>query len=713
MRRVPLVKQRESADCGVAALQMIFLYYKKRVDINKLKQCVGTDCLGTTMRGLEKGAKLANFDTKVIKIKDGELKKGFTLPAIAHITLSNGGTHYVVVTKIKKNYVYYNDPIGKRRKIELKQFIMINDGVFMLLYPNNDQIDESLISNGNNKVYQLYFNLLKKQKMIVIQSIIISLIITGLGILFSFFNKYLMDEIIPYKLESTLLLYCITFLILYVLNHFLTFVRSVFLLYLSQKLDLDLVLDYFNHILRLPMSFFQIKRVGDIITRFTDSMTIKNILLEVTLGILIDIISLSIAMIILMNISTQLFFTICVIVLFNAILIYLFKKPYEYFNKKSMELNAKLNSTLIEAISNIETVKAHSYENIILEKIEDDFIPTLRLGFKQGMVSNVQAILAGLLNSIGSLIITYVGVNLIFKGNISIGTYLSFISLSSYFMSPIMRFIALQLQIQEVQIAAERMNELLQFEKEKNSEIMVDNIKELSLFNVSFRYGERKDILKNINLTIKQGEKIAIIGKNGSGKSTLLKLIMGLCINDNGEIKVNGLNMKDVDILNLRKHISYVPQKSELFTGTVKENLCMDNSSSLENIITICKKLGCDEFISRLPHRYSTVLTEQLNISSGEKQKIALARAIIYDSEVLLLDEATSNMDLKSEKEIFEVIFDLYRNKTVLVVSHRISSIKNFEKIIVLNNGEIEAIGNHKELLEKSNVYKDLVANGV
>ncbi|MCR1961366.1 hypothetical protein CWE04_03150 [Thomasclavelia cocleata] len=445
MRRVPLVKQRESTDCGVSALQMIFLYYKKNIDINKLRRSVGTDYLGTSIRGLEKGARLANFEVKIIKIKENDLQKGFTLPAIAHITLSNGGTHYIVITKIRKKYVFFNDPIGKRKKITISDFNLISDGIFMLLYPKNNQIDESLILNKENKVYKLYYNLLKKQKLIVIQTIIASLIFTGLGIIFSFFNKYLMDEIIPYKLETTVLLYCIVFFILYLLNHFLIFIRSVFLLYLSQKLDLDIVLDYFNHILKLPMNFFQLKRVGDIITRFTDSMTIKTILLEVTLGILIDIVSLSIAMIILINLNVKLFVIICIVVFLNALLIYLFKKPYEHFNKKSMELNAKLNSTIIEAISNIETVKAHSYENVLLERIEEDFIPTLRLIFKQGILTNVQAVLAGVLNSIGNLILTYIGVNLIFKNEMSIGTYLSFISLSSYFMSPILRFISLQL----------------------------------------------------------------------------------------------------------------------------------------------------------------------------------------------------------------------------------------------------------------------------
>lgn len=713
MRRVPLVKQRESTDCGVAALQMVFLYYNKHIDINKLRQCVGTDSLGTSMRGLEKGAKLANFEVKIIKIKDRNLKKGFTLPSIAHIMLSNGGTHYVVVTKIKNNHVYFNDPVGIRKKITIKDFNLISDGIFMLLYPESSQVDESLIGDKKNKVYKLYYNLLKKQKGIVIQAIIASLLLTGLGIIFSFFNKYLMDEIIPYKLESTLLLYCIVFFILYLLNHFLTFIRSVFLLYLSQKLDLDIVLDYFKHILRLPMNFFEIKRVGDIITRFTDSMTIKTILLEVTLGILIDVISLIISMIILMNISIELFVIICIVALFNAILIYLFKKPYENFNKKSMELNAKLNSTLIEAISNIETVKAHSYENILLEKIEEDFIPTLRLSFKQGMVTNIQSILAGLFNSIGNLILTYIGVKLIFKGDMSIGTYLSFISLSSFFMSPIMRFIALQLQIQEVQIASDRMNELLQFEEEKRSGVIVDKINEISFSNVSLRYGERKKVLNNINLTIKQGEKVAIVGKNGSGKSTLLKLLMGIRLNDQGEVKFNGLNLEDIDILNLRKNMSYIPQKADLFTGTVKDNLCMNSSVSFDKMISICKMLGCDDFISKLPHRYLTILTENINISSGEKQKIALARGVINDADILLMDESTSNMDLISEKLMYDSILEYYNNRTVIVVSHRVASIKNFDKIVVLNNGEIEAIGEHRNLLEISNTYKELVRYGV
>ena len=484
------------------------------------------------------------------------------------------------------------------------------------------------------------------------------------------------------------------------------------MLYLSQKLDLDIVLDYFNHILKLPMNFFQLKRVGDIITRFTDSMTIKTILLEVTLGILIDIVSLSIAMIILINLNVKLFVIICIVVFLNALLIYLFKKPYEHFNKKSMELNAKLNSTIIEAISNIETVKAHSYENVLLERIEEDFIPTLRLTFKQGILTNVQAVLAGVLNSIGNLILTYIGVNLIFKNEMSIGTYLSFISLSSYFMSPILRFISLQLQIQEVQIASDRMNELLQFEEEKNSGITINKINEISLSNVSFRYGERKNTLTDINLNIKHGEKVAIVGKSGCGKSTLLKLFVRICVHDQGEIKFNGLNIKDIDILSLRKKISYVPQKAEIFTGTVKENLCMNNKVNIEKIISVCKKIGCDEFISNLPHRYSTILTENINISSGEKQKIALARGVINDADILLMDESTSNMDLISEKIIYDNILEYYSDKTVVVVSHRVSSIKDFKKIIVLNNGKIEAIGDHKKLLEMSNTYRKLVKYG-
>ena len=289
---------------------------------------------------------------------------------------------------------------------------------------------------------------------------------------------------------------------------------------------------------------------------------------------------------------------------------------------------------------------------------------------------------------------------------------MAFMSLSSYFTSPISSLIGLQMQIQEASIAMKRMSELYEIEPEQKdktnliSEFSIDG--SVNIENLTFRYGSRAPVLKNINLKIKSGEKIALVGECGGGKTTLAKLILGLWQSEEGKISIGEYNIEELNKAILRQQIAYVPQNIELFTGTIEENLKIGKpDATYEEIKSACKKAGCSDFIEKMPCKYATFLEEAgANLSGGERQRIALARALLKNPQILILDEATSNLDFVSEANIYDMLFNL--KCTLIIIAHRISTIRRCDKVYVIDKNTIAETGTHDELLKQNGVYSKI-----
>lgn len=712
-----LVKQHDITDCAAACLATVCMYYKKEITITKLRDILGTDIKGTTLAGLESGAKRLGFDTRAIRVDKEGFKDKYTLPVIAHIITKEGLSHFVIVHKVKKEEVVILDPAKGKEKKNIDEFFKTFDGVLLLLIPNNEFNPGKINGQG---MLSKFIKLLTPQKSLFIYSIIASVILTILGIASAFFNKILMDEILPYNLKNQLNIFAIGFLVLGITQIGLGAIRQHMLLYLSQKIDIPLLLGYFKHVYKLPMEFFGTRKVGDILTRFRDAFTIKNILTSVSLSLIMDIILAAVSASILYVMNEKLFIVILVLTIISALLIYIFKGPYKKINLEQMEAGARLNSHIIESLKGIETIKVHAAEEKSIEKLEIEYIRNLKIAFKEGVLSNIQGSISGAVSTIGNLVLMYMGARMIMNGDITLGSLMAFSTLSRYFMDPIGRLIGLQLSIQEASISLKRISEIYEVEKEqednKVEKIKIERIDgDIELNNITFRYGSRSPILKDISIKIPKGKKVALVGESGSGKTTISKLLLKYYTPEEGEININGYNIEELDLYNLRENISYVPQNVELFSGSIKENITLGKSNaSYEEIKAACENAGCREFIEKLPGKYGTFLEEAGGgLSGGEKQRIALARALIKKPSFLILDEATSNLDFISESKIFDTLFKKGKNITMLMIAHRLSTIRSCDIIYVMDKGKIVEEGDHESLLKKRGYYYKLYISQV
>lgn len=717
MRYNYLVKQHDITDCAAACIATVCMYYKKEITITKLRDILGTDIKGTTLLGLEDGAKKLGFDTRAIRVDKEGFKQKFTLPAIAHVITKEGLSHFVIVHKIKKEEVIILDPAKGKEKKKIDEFFKIFDGVLLLLIPNNEFNPGKIKGQG---ILSKFIQLLLPQKSLFIYSIVVSAILTVLGIASAFFNKILMDEILPYNLKNQLNIFVIGFLLLAITQIGLGAIRQHMLLYLSQKIDIPLLLGYFKHVYKLPMKFFASRKVGDILTRFSDAFTIKNILTSVSLSLIMDIVLATVSASILYVMNQKLFVVILVLTIVSAALIYIFKGPYKKINLEQMEAGARLNSQIIESLKGIETIKVHAVEENSIEKLELEYIRNLKIAFKEGVLSNIQGSISGAVSSVGNLILMYIGAMMIMKGDITLGSLMTFSTLSGYFMDPIGRLIGLQLSIQEASISLKRISEIYEVEKEQD-ETEVEKIKlekidgDIELNNITFRYGSRSPVLNDVSIKIPKGKKVALVGESGSGKTTISKLLLKYYTPEEGKINVNDYNIEELDLYNLRENIAYVPQNVELFSGSIKENITLGKTNaSYEEIKSACENAGCREFIEKLPGKYGTFLEEAGGgLSGGEKQRIALARALIKKPSFLILDEATSNLDFISEAKIFDTLFKKGRNITMLMIAHRLSTIRSCDIIYVMDKGKIVEEGNHESLLKKKGYYYKLYVSQV
>lgn len=712
--RYTYIKQHDATDCAAACMAMVCLHYKKETTITKLRDMMGTDLKGTNLIGLSICAEKLGFISQAVRVdKEGFLSK-YTLPAIANVVTKEGLSHFVVVFKITEKYVVIGDPAKDLEKVEIDDFYKNFTGALLLLSPNQDFTGGKL---KGTKVFQRYIRLLFPHKKLFVYTIIASLLITLLGIVSSIFNNIIYDEILPYQQKDVLKIMLFVFLGISLTSTIVSFVRQWILIHLSMKIDIPLMLGYFEHIYKLPMKFFASRRTGDITTRFSDAFTIKDIFTNIALSLIMDISMAVITGVILFQMNPKLFAIILFMTVISILLVFIFKQPYKKINEEQMQQASILNSEIIEGLRSVETIKGNANEDVTLEGIEKEYIKSLRISYKEGMLSNIQSTISSVISGLGNLVLLYTGISQVINADLTLGSYMAFTTLAGYFMEPVSNLVSLQLSIQEANISMRRLSEILDYEREigmdegsdeNNLYQEIDKIDgEINVSNVTFAYGNRKPALKNVSFTIPKGKKVALVGSSGSGKSTMAKLLLKYYEPQEGEITIDGVDIQEYRNDSLRRAISYVPQNIELFSKSIYDNICVSRqSATLEEVKEAAKAADAHEFIKRLPMQYYTYLEEAGNgLSGGEKQRIALARAFLKENEFYIMDESTSNLDFATENIIFDMIYNKFRNKSMLIIAHRLATVKNCDVIIVLDKGEIVEQGTHEELLEKQGEY--------
>lgn len=711
--RYTYIKQHDATDCAAACLAMICLHYRKETTITRLRDMMGTDLKGTNLIGLGKCAEQLGFISQAIRIDKEGFMSDFTLPCIANVITKEGLTHFVVIFKISKDHVIIGDPAKDLIRVTVDEFYKGFTGVLLLLTPNQDFVAGK---ERGKSVFQRYMGLLLPQKKLFIYGIIASLLLTVLGIVSSLFNSIIYDEILPYRQTDALRMLILVFVGIAVTQTVLSFVRQWMMIYLSIKIDIPLMLGYFKHIYHLPMKFFSTRKTGDITTRFSDAFTIKDVFTNIALTLIIDIAMALITGVTLFRMNLSLFAVILFMTVISVMLVFIFKEPYKKINEEQMQQSSALNSQIIEGLRAVETIKGNANEDTELESIEREYIKSLRVGIRESELSIIQGTISSLVSTAGNLFLTYSGIMQVINGELTLGAMMAFMTLAAYFMDPVSRLVSLQLSIQEANISMKRIAEILDYEQEQG-ENSRDSYQSLSsaegdivFKNVTFRYGNRKPVLKNVSFTIPRGKKVALVGSSGSGKSTIAKLLLKYYEPEEGEITIDGIDIQEYTNESLRRAISYVPQNIELFSKSIYDNIRVSRmTATLDEVKEAAKAADAHDFIRKLPMQYFTFLEEAGNgLSGGEKQRIALARAFLKKNEFYILDESTSNLDFGTENIIFHMIYNKFREKSMLIIAHRLATVKNCDLIIVLDNGEIVEQGSHEELLEKQGEYYQL-----
>lgn len=709
------IKQHDLKDCGPACLSMISHHYGLNMSISKIREIAGTDLQGTNIKGLLEASERLGFNTKGVKAKNPEAINEIPLPAIAHV-VDHGLLHYVVIYKVKNGKVYVADPAKGHRVFELKQFCEIWQGILILLTPGNN-FEKGDVSQGT---FSRFLSLLKQQTHLLLPLFFVSIFFNFFGLIGTFYFKFLIDDIVTNQLLQSLHIVSIGIIILYIFQVVISYFRTHLILYLSRRMDIQLMLGYYHHVVGLPMKFFETRKVGEIISRFMDASKIREALSTITVTLMIDTVMVMVGAILLYMHSAILFGVTLLLIPFYIGIIFAFHKSYQTINREEMESNAKLTSYLVESLNGIATVKSFNAERQVFFETESRFVSLLKRIFKRGMLSNLQGSIKMGLELIGGTVILWVGAVQVLKGNMTIGELITYNALLAYFLKPIENLIGIQPTMQSALVAGERLNEILDLDPEKNeTEYKKIKPKQLSgkidFSNVTFRYGTRKDVLKDINFSIEQGDQVAFVGESGSGKTTISKLLMHYYEPNQGDIYYDDYHIKEINRTSLRDRIAYVSQESFFFSGSIYDNLRfgLDNQVTLDEIINVCKKAYAHNFISDLPLRYETLLEENAsNLSGGQRQRLAIARALLKKPDILILDEATSNLDSTTEKYITDMLKEL-RNLgvTVIMIAHRLSTIQHANQIFVMEQGNIIERGSHEELLFSKGEYYRLWKN--
>ena len=703
------IPQIDARDCGVAALASIAKFYGSDYSLAHLRELAKTNKEGTTALGIVKAAKEMSFETRAIQADMSLFEmEDIPYPFIVHVNKEGKLQHYYVVYKNIKDHLIIGDPdpTVKVTKMTKERFASEWTGVAIFLAPAPSYKHHKDKKNGLMSFLPLIF----RQRSLIFYIVLASLLVTLINIGGSYYLQGILDEYIPNQMKSTLGIISIGLIITYILQQIMSFSRDYLLTVLSQRLSIDVILSYIRHIFELPMSFFATRRTGEVISRFTDANSIIDALASTILSLFLDVSILIIVGSVLLVQNTNLFLLSLISVPIYIIIIFAFMKPFEKMNNDVMQSNSMVSSAIIEDINGIETIKSLTSEETRYQKIDSEFVDYLDKSFKLSKYSILQSSLKQGAQLILNIVILWFGAQVVMTGKISIGQLITFNTLLSYFTNPLENIINLQTKLQSAKVANNRLNEVYLVESEfKNTQTLTGSqflAGDICFEDISYKYGFGRDTLNNINLTIKQGDKVSIVGISGSGKTTLAKMIVNFFEPYKGRITINNNDLKMIDKKVLRQHINYLPQQAYIFSGSILENLTLGANQmiSQEDIIKACEIAEIRQDIEQMPMGYQTELSDGAGLSGGQKQRIALARALLTKAPVLILDEATSGLDVLTEKKVIENLMDM-SDKTIIFVAHRLSISERTNQVIVLNQGKVIETGSHQELMTKQGFY--------
>lgn len=708
------VKQHDITDCGAACLASISAYYGLYMPIAKIRQMACTDQKGTNVLGLVEAAKKIGYDVKAVKSINADGKPNIEplqkipVPAIAHIVKDGKWLHYIVIYRVGKDKIQIMDPAtGEMSKIKTQQFCNEWSGILVLLLPT----DNFKKGNAFISVFQRFAFLLKPHRKELIQAIFGALVYTILGLSTSFYVQKIVDNVIPNSNGNLLNLLSVVMLTILVLSLFIDFVKTTLMLQIGIKIDTRLILGYYKHLFRLPQSFFDNMRSGEIISRVNDAVKIRTFINETLVSLIVSVFTIVFAFALMFTYYWKLALVMFAVIPLYTIIYVIYNNVNKVVQRKAMEEAAELNAQLVESINTAGTIKRFGIEEYEDIKTETRFVKFLKISYK----SSINAVLASLgtdsLSRLFTIILLWCGSYFVLDNLITSGELMSFYALIGYFIGPIGSIVTINKVYQDAKIAASRLFEIMDLDVEEYDNkihFSPEQIGDIVFEDVSFRYGTRTEVFKDFSICLKKGNISAIVGESGSGKTTLSSLLQNLYELQKGHIKIGGVDVRHIDNGDLRSLVCVVPQRIDLFEGTIMENLVLDDyNPDYNRILSICKNVGILEFIESLPMGFSSNIGENgVQLSGGQRQRLAIVRALYRNPEILVLDEATSSLDSESELCIKNIVSSLKEEgKTVLLIAHRLGTVMNADEIFVLKKGCLVEQGTHRQLVESNGEY--------
>ncbi len=722
MKKFPFYKQPDFKDCGPTCLKIISKYYNKNISVQELRALSETTREGSSLLSLSQSAENIGLRTLSVKISLESLSE-VNLPCILHWNKN----HFVVLYKIKKDKFYISDPAHGLLKYTRKEFLEYwigknateetEEGIVLLL-ETSPKFYQTEFEKEERLGFKFLSHYIFKYKKFLWQLVIGLLAGSLLQLVVPFLTQSVVDVGIRNQDINFIYLILIAQLFLFLGRTGIEVIRSWILLHLSTRINISLVSDFFIKLMALPISFFDIRMTGDILQRINDHRRIERILTTSSLNVLFSMFNLLIFGFVLAYYSWQIFaiFFIGSLLYFGWIFLFLKKRKdldYKRFSQVSQE-----QSKVIELINGMQEIKLHNAEKQKRWGWEYMQASLFKISIENLSLEQYQNVGSGFINELKNILITILSALLVIEGEITLGMMLAISYIVGQLNSPIAQLIEFIREVQDARISLDRLAEIHnkkdeeQLDVEKTNEIPHNS--DLDIKNISFRYtGSSEPVLKNLDLQIPANKITAIVGVSGSGKTTLMKMLLKFYPPDEGEIRIGNFDLENVYQKTWRNKCGVVMQEGYIFDDTIAHNIAVGvdhiDKKKLSHAVDVA---NIKTFIETLPLNYNTKIgLEGMGLSTGQKQRLLIARAVYKNPDYLFFDEATSALDANNEKTIMKKLNTFFLDKTVVVIAHRLSTVKNAHQIVVLDNGKISEIGNHRELVALKGQYFDLVKN--
>lgn len=708
MKRVPVVLQMTPSECGAACLAMVLTYHGHETTISECRQYLHSGRDGLTARDISQAGRDLGLRVRAFSMDPSGLED-VPLPAIIHWNFN----HFLVLEHWSAESARVVDPAVGRRRLTAEEFNAGFTGVVLTMVPGADF--QRKRSDGK-LTWRTYLGSLLQTpgtKGFLAQILAASALLQILGLIFPLFTMVLVDTILPNQGYSMLVILGIGMVILVLAQIVLSFLRSSLAIYLEARLDTEVMLGFFEHVLMMPFRFFQERSSGDLLMRLGSIALIREELTSDTVSAVLDG-TMAVLYLVILMIWQPLFGFLAL--LFGLVQILLLvgstRRLYE-LTERDLAAQAESQNYLVEALTGVATLKASAAEDRAMEYWSNLFFKQLNISIRRSHLVNVVETGRTAVGALAPIVLLWVGGVMVLQGEMTLGSMLAVTTLAVSFLGPLSSLVATGQQLQLIGANLERIGDVLRAAPEQD----VHKVQpapllsgRIELDGVSFRYHPNSPwAVRNASVTIQPGQKIAIVGRTGSGKSTLAMLMLGLYLPQEGEIYFDGFPLSGMNLRTLRNQFGVVLQEPSLFSGSIRRNISsLDPQIKLDQIMKASQLATIHDEIVDLPMGYETIIAEGgANLAGGQRQRLAIARALVRDPAILLLDEATSDLDVITESIVDKNLSDL--DCTRIVIAHRLSTVRNADLILVLDDGFIVERGTHEQLLALGRVYASLI----